>query len=796
MENIENLVETYLSQVKAGTAPDIKSYIAAHPGYEETLGDLLPLLLEMESIGQVATPTLDALNIPLPFQLTDEYTLVRMVGFGGMGTVFEAQQKSLNRQCIIKLISQRVSESDPRHLNFMREARIIAFLHHRHIIKVFNAGYAHNFSYYAMEYIDGQGLDTQSFTDYRTVAKLALQAAEAIAYAHQYKVTHRDLKPSNIFIDKDGFIHVGDFGLAILKDSDDIMLPNRVDGGTFRYLAPEAKKACFTLHTDQYAFGISLYELLAAVNRGPANQLSLNWKRTKTGALPSLPAAPKDLEAIAQKCAHLDPKKRYATMEDVILDLNRYLSGEPVSAREQSSRELLTMWAKRKPTTATLTGIVILLTSIILIAGGIFIHILLHSLDEVTKSKEAALQSQRITAQNREVALKSQRETAQALEQLKQSQNETAEALDLADKTLTHILVHIDRSPTSRSTERLLSTLLPYYENISQKQLLPQEQISKAKIIKGLNALNIGDVVMAEQLFREEWELHPTAHVGNLLIDTLFAQGKDKDALSLAYCLVNRYGLNPDDDKIAYEVVHALTHLPSYQGQDSLKLALEILSRLYKKDPNNPDYRLSIITLMTRHKLEDFDELLSHQIQAISLEELHDIYISHPENPRYLIAFLDHLSHRLISKKPLTKQEEKFLNKGLQLSDERVRTWSEDSRILLASITLWQNYLMRLRRDNNKRLARLYDATKHFVVFNAIYEDSYFANDIRIAFIHYLFEAFEVAQWAGDEYRAERIREQIRQSAERYHGDGKKAVQERLKQITPQSPSTPSMPLK
>lgn len=781
MENIEDLVEAYLTQLKSGTAPDIKSYIAEHPGYEEPLGDLLPLLLEMESIGQTVTPTLDALNIPLPFQLTDEYTLVRMVGFGGMGTVFEAQQKSLNRRCIIKLISQRVSENDPRHLNFMREARIIAFLHHRHIIKVFNAGYAHNFSYYAMEYIDGQGLDTQSFTDYRTVAKLALQAAEAIAYAHQYNVTHRDLKPSNIFIDKDGFIHVGDFGLAILKDNDEIMLPNRVDGGTFRYLAPEAKKACFTLHTDQYSFGISLYELLAAVNRGPANQLSLNWQRTKVGTLPPLPA-PKDLEAIAQKCAHLDPKERYTTMDDVILDLNRYLSGEPVSAREQSSRELLTMWAKRKPTTATLTGVVILLTSIILIVGIVFIRVLLQSLDNVTKNKEVALQSQR--------------ETTLALEQLRQSQSETATALDLADKTLTHILKHIDQSPTSRSTERLLSTILPYYETISQKHLLPQEQISKAKIIKGLNALNIGDVEMAEQLFRDEWENHPTAHVGNLLIDTLFAQGKDKEALELSIILVNRYGLNPEDDATAYAIVHALTHLPSYQGQDGLKLALNILSRLYKKEPNNPDYRLTIITLMAQHKLHDFEGMFNHPIETVLLEELHDIYTSHPENPRYFIAFLNQLSLRLTLNDPLTKKEEAFLNEGLQLADVRVRTWSEDARILFASITLWQNYLMRLRRDNNKRRARLHDATKHFVIFDAIYDDSYFANDIRIAFIHYLFESFEIAKWAGDDYRAERIRKQLKHAIQRYHGEGKKAIEERLKLITPPGPSTPSMPLK
>lgn len=770
METLEALIEHYLSLVKAGTAPDITTYCSAHPQYEQPLHELLPLMLDMEALGQTTPPALDALNIPLPFHLTEEYTLLRVIGVGGMGTVFEAMQTSLQRRCVVKLLSQRLPSTDPRHQHFMHEAHIIGLLHHRHIIKVFNAGHAHHFSYYAMEYIDGQSLDTQSFSNYRTLATLAIQIAEAIGYAHQHHVTHRDLKPSNILLDKDGFIHVGDFGLAILNNNEH-PLPARVDGGTFRYLAPEAKKASFTPLSDQYAFGITLYELLAAVHHGPSANHSLKWQRTKTGALPSLPNVPKDLVAIAQKCAHPDATLRYTSMEEVILDLNRYLAGEPVIARRQSFIERLAMWMKRKPLAAALSGILLLFVALVFVATIFTIQILLQSLENATRSKEAALQSQAVTTQT--------------LNQLKQSQQETSEALELADKTLEQLLQHINQSPTSRANEHLLSTLLPYYEAIAQKQSLPQKQLSKARIVKGMNALNMGNLTAAEEHFRYEWDHHPTAHVGLLLIHALFAQDKREEASTLAIILINRYGLQPADDATAYSVAQTLMLIPSYQGQATLPLALHLLSQLYQKDPTNPDYRLAIVSLMANVNKDHFDPALLNHLPSLALAELYDIHKTHPENPRYLIAFLEHLAQRLKVETPLSNHEATCLIEGLQLSDKHVQTWAEDARILLVSLHLWEAYLQRLRHEKNKTQARLYDATKHFTIFDAINHHSFFADETRVAFINYLFLAFETARWADNNAQAALIYHHLHQCINTYTGKEKSALEATLQALPP-----------
>ncbi len=256
------VLDDYLAQLKNGMAPERETLLAAHPDLAEELADCLAglefICTASESRG--ARP---------PLSIGD-FRIVREVGQGGMGAVYEAEQISLRRRVALKIL-RFSGVSDPDAIKrFQREAETVARLHHTHIVPIFAVGSERGVNFYAMQFIDGQSLD-QLLRDRcgrgeklscETVAEWGLQAAEALAHAHARGVIHRDVKPSNLMIDADeGRVWLTDFGLA--KKLDDVTLS--LTGallGTPRYMSPEQANATRHLvdhRTDIYSLGATLY---------------------------------------------------------------------------------------------------------------------------------------------------------------------------------------------------------------------------------------------------------------------------------------------------------------------------------------------------------------------------------------------------------------------------------------------------------------------------------------------------------------------------------------------------------
>ena len=285
--------------------------------------DLEALARELDELGK--TPARRELDVPPDFGGTD-WRLVRPIGKGTMGTVYEAEQTSLARKVAIKVLPMAVSSNPSRRARFLREAQTLAMLHHPNIVKVYAAGTAGDRLFYAMDLVRGADLRNVKPTGAKDVAALGLSAAQALAYAHRCGVIHQDVKPANLLVDEEGNLHLADFGIAALLQGTDHVASS---GGTRRYMAPEMQdgRGIASPSSDQYALGITLQELAAS-------------------------RLPPELAAIFRKMTAAAPDARYPDMEAVAADLQRFLQHEPVRAQPPSLARRFILWTRRNPAAA------------------------------------------------------------------------------------------------------------------------------------------------------------------------------------------------------------------------------------------------------------------------------------------------------------------------------------------------------------------------------------------------------------------------------------------------------------
>ena len=289
--------------------------------------DLEALARELDELGK--TPARRELDVPPDFGGTD-WRLVRPIGKGTMGTVYEAEQISLARKVAIKVLPMAVSSRPSRRARFLREAQTLAMLHHPNIVKVYAAGTAGERLFYAMDLVRGTDLRDVKPADEEDVAILGLSAAQALAYAHRCGVIHQDVKPANLLVDEEGNLHLADFGIAALLQGADHVSSS---GGTRRYMAPEMQdgRGIASPASDQYALGVTLTELAQSA---------------KDNRIPS------DLAAIFSKMTATEPSARYPDMEAVTDDLHRFLRHEPVLAQPPSLVRRFSLWTRRNPAAA------------------------------------------------------------------------------------------------------------------------------------------------------------------------------------------------------------------------------------------------------------------------------------------------------------------------------------------------------------------------------------------------------------------------------------------------------------
>jgi WD40 repeat protein len=401
------LVEELTEKLQAGEPIDVEAFLQAHPEDAEQLRRLLPaLLLLAEVSGSGARPAPAVAAGDEPGELGD-FRILREVGRGGMGIVYEAEQVSLGRRVALKVLPFAAT-MDPRYLQrFHNEARAAAGLHHTNIVPVYAVGCERGVHYYAMQFIDGRtlaefitqqrgGASSQvpaggeaaaavatvptvpaagqatsaaprDAAYFRLAAEWAIQAAEALDCAHALGVVHRDIKPANLLVDGTSRLWVTDFGLAQVQSDARLTLSGDLVG-TLRYMSPEqamAKRAVIDHRTDLYSLGATLYELLTLepAFAGADRQELLRQIAFEEPAPPRRRnrAISAELETIVLKALEKNPADRYATARELADDLRRFLEHRPIRARRPTLANRAAKWAQRhRPLVAAAAAFLVL----------------------------------------------------------------------------------------------------------------------------------------------------------------------------------------------------------------------------------------------------------------------------------------------------------------------------------------------------------------------------------------------------------------------------------------------------
>ena len=382
---VESIASEYADAVRQGKNLSVDAIAEANPEHESELRELLPLITHLERARQTQQQRpagLATLGASRPEQLGD-FQLVRQIGRGGMGVVFEAVQQSLGRRVALKVLPKTLLSNDEQLRRFEHEARTAAALHHTNIVPVFGVGQDHGFHYFVMQRIDGHGLDallenSSVVLTPRQVAKLGVQAASALDYAHDQQVLHRDIKPANLLVNDRLDLWITDFGVAKALEAEAVTRTGDVVG-TLRYMAPEQVVGEADIRSDIYSLGVTLYELLAgrpAVDDSSIRQAIV--ARRPISSPPPLrqlnPEVPVDLETILQTAMSNDPAARYQNAGVFQQDLEAFLSGNAISVRRVPLHERIQRWGKRNPAVAVLSALSLLLLASVaaLSTAGVF----------------------------------------------------------------------------------------------------------------------------------------------------------------------------------------------------------------------------------------------------------------------------------------------------------------------------------------------------------------------------------------------------------------------------------------
>jgi serine/threonine protein kinase len=449
---LNDLAEEFAERHRRGERPDMAEYIARHPQLAEQIRELFPALVIMEHVRPGAADVTGAyagLSDPgiARLERLGDYRILREVGRGGMGIVYEAEQESLGRHVALKVLPSHALIDEKYLQRFQREARAAAKLHHTNIVPVYGVGHDDGLHYYVMQFIQGLALDevldelkrlrrsrqepattedaspakrsapvsdisavevahallTGDFTSasreaplpppplggegsgvrgsdssvhlpgssghsslsesgrqyWLSVARIGIQVAEALAYAHGQGTLHRDIKPSNLLLDTHGTVWITDFGLAKEADSGDLTHTGDLVG-TLRYMAPERFAGQSDPRSDLYGLGLTLYELLTlrpAFEVSDRNRLIALVQREEPPRPRKLcPEVPRDLETIVLKAIAKEADHRYATASALAEDLKRFVEDKPIQARRVSQVERLWRWCRRNPVVAGLSA--------------------------------------------------------------------------------------------------------------------------------------------------------------------------------------------------------------------------------------------------------------------------------------------------------------------------------------------------------------------------------------------------------------------------------------------------------
>jgi serine/threonine protein kinase len=503
-------VQEYVTALEAGGHPSRKDFVARHPAIAAELGACLDALAFVHSAAVempgMAPARAEERHVGLAgpaAQPLGDFRLVREIGRGGMGTVYEAVQLSLGRRVAVKVLPMAAA-MDRRHLErFRNEAQAAAQLHHTNIVPVYAVGCERSVHFYAMQLIEGASLadvirdlrqlagkggamqkeramegvakadsavallgggsaaenlsvlKTARGTAYaRSVAQLGLQVAEALDYAHRAGIVHRDIKPANLLLDARGTLWITDFGLAQfyvengLTRSGDLL-------GTMRYMSPEqasGRAVVLDQRTDIYSLGVTLYELLtlerALTGATHAQLLDELAHHEPRPARMIDKTVPRELEVILSKAIAKEPSERYSSARAMAEDLARFLRDEPILAKPPSTWDRAVKWTRRHKSLALSA-----LVTLTLAAIGLLITTLLVAREQ-GRTKDAYELERAKATEARDQRLRAER-----------SGREARAAVDF----FSQIAVEMDRPEFSDVRREMLEESLSYYQTFLEE---------------------------------------------------------------------------------------------------------------------------------------------------------------------------------------------------------------------------------------------------------------------------------------------------------------------------------------
>lgn len=302
------------------------------------------------------------------------HEVLRELGRGGMGIVYEARDLRLQRSVAVKMLIAGEFAVAEQRARFQREAEAVAALAHPNVVQIHDLGECDGRPYFTMELLTG-GTLAQRIAEHplspKEAAKLLMQLADAMATAHERCIVHRDLKPSNILFAADGLPKIVDFGLARQLAADSRLTLPDVPLGTPSYMAPEQARgdAAIGPAADIYALGAILYESLTGVPPFRAATAAEALRRIETED-PTAPtqwdrSIPRELELITLMCLEKDPGQRYPAARALAADLRRFLFDEPIEARPIGAVTRARKWTRRHPLRASaLVAVIFVLASI------------------------------------------------------------------------------------------------------------------------------------------------------------------------------------------------------------------------------------------------------------------------------------------------------------------------------------------------------------------------------------------------------------------------------------------------
>ena len=291
-----------------------------------------------------------------------KYDLLGEVGRGGMGVVYKARQRDLNRIVALKMILASEWASAEEIRRFQAEACAAARLRHRNIVAIHEIGEQLGRHFFAMDFVEGESLSAivaRGPLAPEQAARWMVSIAQAVEHLHSQGIVHRDLKPSNVLIDSAGEPIVMDFGLAKIFDSDDGATRSGAILGTPSYMSPEqaaGRNSLISTRSDIYSLGAMLYEMLSGRppfrEATPLDTLVQVIEGEPTLLRRIVTTIPRALELICFKCLEKDPARRYASAAELAADLTRFLQGEPVEAHHGGLCQSVERWVRRQPSLA------------------------------------------------------------------------------------------------------------------------------------------------------------------------------------------------------------------------------------------------------------------------------------------------------------------------------------------------------------------------------------------------------------------------------------------------------------